>query len=62
MSVRTTEEAVPGKGFITLSRDHLWPALILIGLALMVAVNVAFIWIAVSGADEVAPSYVAGER
>lgn len=28
----------------------------------VVAVNATFIWIAVSGADEVAPSYVQGER
>jgi len=43
-------------------RDHLWPWLLAIGLALVVLVNGIFIWIAVSGADEVAPSYNQGDR
>jgi hypothetical protein len=53
---------VPRRGRITLSRDQLWPMLIAIGLALVIAVNVVFIYIAVSGADEVVPSYDAGQR
>jgi len=34
-----------------------WPAAIAIGLLVMILVNLAFIYIAVSGADEVVPSY-----
>ena len=43
-------------------RDHLWPWLLGIGLVLVMLVNAIFIWIAVSGADEVAPSYTQGNR
>lgn len=42
--------------------DHLWPRLIVGGLLLVVVVNFAFIWIAVSGADDIVPSYVEEER
>ncbi len=60
----------PGKGGAHASaagpakpgRDHLWPWLLAIGLALVMLVNAIFIWIAVSGADEVAPSYTQGDR
>ena len=39
-------------------RDELrWPIAIAIGLLLMILVNLAFIFIAVDGADEVVPSY-----
>lgn len=56
-------EARPGqKGQITVSKDHLWPMIIIIGLTLVIAVNAAFIYIAVRGADQVVPSYNAGER
>lgn len=41
---------------------RLWPIGITIALFLVVAVNVAFIVVAVSGADPVAESYEAGER
>ena len=58
--METTESTTGGR--VTLSRDMIWPLAIIIGLALVVVVNAAFIYIAVSGADEVAPSYVAGER
>ena len=62
--------AEPGKGGAQASpagaaqpgRDHLWPWLLAIGLALVMLVNGIFIWIAVSGADEVAPSYTQGDR
>lgn len=47
---------------ITLSRDMVWPLAIVLFLATVVAVNAVFIYVAVSGADEVAPSYVTGER
>ena len=64
----TTSEPVRGetatvpKGQITLSRDHLWPWIIGIALAVVLAVNAVFIYIAVTGADSVAPSYTTGER
>jgi len=47
---------------ITVSRDHLWPWIIAVALAVVLAVNGAFIYIAVTGADPVAPSYNTGER
>ncbi|UCG85797.1 MAG: hypothetical protein JSW71_18045 [Gemmatimonadota bacterium] len=37
--------------------DWRWPVGIAIGLLVMILVNLAFIYIAVSGADEVVPSY-----
>ncbi len=43
--------------------DHrLWPIFITVGLALVILVNAVFIYIAVSGADDVVPSYVTEER
>ncbi len=42
--------------------DLRWPIGIAIGLLIMMAVNVCFIYIAVSGADEVVPSYMEEER
>ena len=44
------------------SSDWVWPAAIVAGLLMVVFVNVAFIYIAVSGADEVVPSYATEER
>lgn len=44
------------------SRDRLWPWVIAVALAVVVVVNAVFIYIAVSGADQVAPSYNEGER
>ena len=42
--------------------DHVWPIGITVALLAVVAVNVAFIFVAVGGADEVVESYEAGER
>lgn len=39
-----------------------WPAAIIIGLLFVMGVNAGFIYIAVSGADEVVPSYALEER
>ena len=39
-----------------------WPLGIAIGLLVMVVVNMGFIYIAVSGADDVVPSYYEEER
>lgn len=58
----TTEPAAPRRGRITLSRDQIWPLIIVVGLAIVMAVNAMFIYIAVTGADEVVPSYNAGQR
>ena len=38
-------------------RDLIWPIAIVVGLLTMVAVNVGFAYIALSGADEVVESY-----
>ncbi len=42
--------------------DGLWPILITVGLAIVILVNAVFIYIAVSGADDVVPSYFTEER
>jgi hypothetical protein len=47
---------------ITLGDESVWPAIIIIALAVVMAVNAVFIYIAVTGAEDVAPSYVEGER
>jgi len=41
---------------------RLWPGLITVGLALVILLNVIFIYIAVSGADDIVPSYFTEER
>ena len=43
-------------------RFRLWPVLITLGLVFVVLVNAVFIYIAVSGADDVVPSYHTEER
>jgi hypothetical protein len=40
----------------------IWPAAVVLFLVTVVLVNVVFIYVAVRGADEVAPSYVTGDR
>jgi hypothetical protein len=44
------------------ANDRLWPYLITAGLVLVILVNAIFIYIAVSGADDVVPSYHTEER
>jgi hypothetical protein len=39
-----------------------WPHAIILGMLLVILVNVAFIYIAVSGADQVVPSYLTERR
>jgi hypothetical protein len=46
----------------TAEKDRLWAWIIGIALAVVLAVNAAFIYIAVTGADPVAPSYNSGQR
>lgn len=43
-------------------KTRLWPSLIIAGLAFVILVNAIFIYIAVSGADDVVPSYLTEER
>lgn len=43
-------------------KPWVWPTAIILGLTVVVCVNVAFIYIAVSGQDEVLPSYATEER
>ena len=50
------------KGTIEVRKDWLWPVIITVALVLVIAVNAAFIYIAVKGADAVDPAYVQGER
>ena len=52
----------PGKPQLRISDDMVWPVIIVAALVLVLVVNAVFIYIAVTGADEVAPSYVAGQR
>ena len=40
-----------------MNRDHAWPIAIALWLLLVVAVNIAFTWIAVSDPPEIVPSY-----
>jgi hypothetical protein len=47
---------------VEIRSDWAWPAAIAAGLFLVVIVNVVFIWVAVSNADPVVPSYVLEER
>ena len=41
---------------------RLWPVLITVGLVLVILVNAVFIYLAVSGADDIVPSYLTEER
>jgi hypothetical protein len=59
MSIEQGEATPRG---LTLDRGLIWPLAIAVGLALVVLVNAVFIYIAVKGADDVAPSYVQGNR
>jgi hypothetical protein len=43
-------------------KGRLWPIIIIVGLILVIVVNGIFIYIAVSGADDVVPSYTTEER
>jgi hypothetical protein len=42
--------------------DRRWPIAIALGLLLVILVNLAFIYIAVHGKDEIAPSYHSERR
>ncbi len=45
-----------------LATGRIWPVAVALSLFVVVCVNLAFVYIAVTGADEVVPSYVDEER
>ncbi len=47
---------------LAIRADWIWPVAIIVALLIVVAVNAAYIWVAVSGADDVVPSYVTEDR
>ena len=55
-------EQGPGPGAGGKKKDLLWPIIVTVLLVVVVAVNAAFIFIAVRGADDVDPAYIQGER
>jgi hypothetical protein len=55
-----TEKGALGSGIR--SGFRLWPFLITVGLAFVILVNAIFIYIAVSGADDIVPSYQTEKR
>jgi hypothetical protein len=42
--------------------SRVWPTIIIVGLVIVVLVNIGFIYVAVSGQDEVVPSYLTEPR
>ncbi len=42
--------------------ERLWPTAIIVGLLIVILVNAIFIFVAVSGQDEIAPSYYTEPR
>jgi hypothetical protein len=57
-----TAQTVGTPRVVEIRSDWAWPAAIAAGLFLVVVVNIVFIWVAVSNADPVVPSYVTEER
>jgi len=55
-------QAKPAPGVVTVHEDWSWPVGIIVGFALIVAVNIAFIVLAVTGADPIAESYIEQPR
>ena len=62
MKAAPTEREAGGNAREKASGIRLWPTLIVAGLVFVVLVNALFIYIAVSGADDVVPSYTTEER
>lgn len=60
--METTDRKEPRGRHLTLGPEHVWPLIIVVLLAVVLVVNAIFIWIAVTGADDVAPSYTESER
>ena len=55
-------EPTPVPRTIEIRSDWIWPVAIIVALLIVVAVNAAYIWVAVSGADDVVPSYYTEDR
>lgn len=53
---------VPTRRTIEIRSEWAWPLAIIIALLITAAVNAAFIYVAVTGADDVVPSYFTEER
>jgi hypothetical protein len=51
-----------GSGAEAAVGGRVWPVAVALSLLVVVCVNLAFVYIAVTGADEVVPSYVEEER
>lgn len=49
-------------GVVTIPAGSSWPLMIIAGLLIVVVVNIAFIVVAVQGADALVPSYVEAEH
>ncbi len=47
---------------VTIPAVQRWPLAIVVGLLIVIAVNFTFIYVAVSGADPVVPSYQQSDR
>ena len=62
MQTRPDADAAIRPRSVVIRPEWIWPAAIIIALLIVVAVNAAYIWIAVSGADDVVPSYVTEDR
>lgn len=56
------EAGVPDRALRTGWAAERWPIGIAIGLGIVVLVDFAFAWVAVSGADAISPSYEAERR
>jgi len=59
-----TAPADPGSERSTslFATGRIWPVAVALSLFVVVCVNLAFVYIAVTGADQVVPSYVEEER
>jgi hypothetical protein len=62
MQRRPDPDAGPAPRTLEIRAEWIWPVAIIVALLIVVAVNAAYIWVAVSGADDVVPSYVAEDR
>ena len=59
---RRRDSEVPNRRTIEIRSEWVWPLAIIVALLITAAVNAAFIYIAVTGADDVVPSYFTEER
>lgn len=59
---RPRDNDVPARRTIEIRPEWVWPLAIIVALLITAAVNAAFIYVAVTGADDVVPSYYTEER